>query len=168
MALANPKVKRQVWLLVVAWAIIGIDQAIKNFVISSLSEGVPQPFIGDLVKLNLLFNDSAAFSIGGGATWIFTIISTLAALALLYYSRKIQTLGWAILAGVLLGGVVGNLIDRLTRAPGFPMGHVVDYIQIPFNFPVFNIADMAIFFSVSIAVIRIARGDSLGRAKTNG
>ncbi len=155
-------------MLIIAWAIIGADQAIKNIVIASVTPGVTQPLIGDLVKLNLLFNDSAAFSIGGGATWIFTIISTLAALALLYLSRKIQTTGWAILAGVLLGGVVGNLIDRLTRAPGFGVGHVVDYIQIPFNFAVFNLADMAIVISVSIAVIRIARGEKLGRAKADG
>ena len=168
MAIANLIIKRQLWLLLVAWAIIGADQAIKNLMIGSLTEGVPQPFIGQLVQFNLLYNDSAAFSIGGGATWIFTIISSLAALALLYHSRKLQTTGWSILAGVLLGGVVGNLIDRLTRSPGFPVGHVVDYIQIPFNFPVFNLADMAIFFSVSIAVIRIARGESIGRTKSNG
>ena len=75
MAKSNQLVKRQLWMLVIAWVIIGVDQAIKNIVIDSLTPGVAQPFIGDLVKLNLLFNDSAAFSIGGGATWIFTIIS---------------------------------------------------------------------------------------------
>ena len=168
MAVAKQKLQRQIWFLAIAWAIIGVDQAVKNLMIGWLTPGVAQPFIGDLVKFNLLFNDSAAFSIGGGATWIFTIISSIAALVLLYFSRKIQTVGWSVLAGVLLGGVVGNLIDRLTRDPGFPVGHVVDYIQIPFNFPVFNIADMAIFFAVLIAVIRIARGESLGRPKTDG
>lgn len=128
----------------------------------TLTPGQPVPFIGELVRLNLAFNDSAAFSIGFGATWIFTIISSFAVLTLLWYSFKIQALGWSVMAGILLGGVVGNLIDRLIREPGFAIGHVVDYIQIPFNFPIFNIADMAIFSICSLSVIRILRGDAIG------
>ena len=54
------------------------------------------------------------------------------------------------MAGVLLGGITGNLIDRLVREPGFGIGHVVDYIQVPFNFPIFNIADMAISTGVGL------------------
>lgn len=131
--------------------------------LETLTPGKPVELFGSLVKLNLAFNDSAAFSIGFGATWIFTIISSLAALVLIWYSFKIETVGWSVMAGVLLGGVVGNLIDRLIRDPGFAIGHVIDYIQIPFNFPIFNIADMAIFTMCSLSVIRILRGDSIGR-----
>jgi len=159
----NSLLSRQLWLLIFAWVIIGLDQFLKNYLINVLVPGQPVPFLGDLVQLNLAFNDSAAFSIGFGATWIFTIISSLAALTLLWYSFKIETLGWAIMAGVLLGGVCGNLIDRLIREPGFAVGHVVDYIQIPFNFPIFNVADMAIFTICSLSVIRILRGDTIGR-----
>lgn len=146
-----------------AWLVIAADQAIKNFLLITLVPGQPQDFLGSLIRLNLTFNDSAAFSIGFGATWIFTIISAAAALFLIGYSFKIETTGWAVMAGVLLGGVCGNLIDRLIRQPGFAVGHVVDYIQVPFNFPIFNLADMAIFCICSLSVIRILRGDAIGR-----
>lgn len=143
--------------------VILADQLIKNLLLSKLTPGEPIYFVGSLVKLNLTFNDSAAFSIGFGATWIFTIISSLAVLFLIWYSFKIETLSWAIMAGVLLGGVSGNLIDRYIREPGFAIGYVVDYIQIPFNFPIFNLADMAIFSICSLSVIRILMGHQIGR-----
>lgn len=146
---------------------IALDQFLKNYLILKLEEGAPIDFIGSLVRLNLVYNDSAAFSIGFGATWIFTIISSLAVLVLLWFSSKIETTGWAIMAGVLLGGVSGNLIDRYLREPGFAIGHVVDYIQIPLNFPIFNVADMAIFFICSISVIRVMRGDQIGRKRVS-
>lgn len=159
----NPKLGRISWLLVFAWLVVGLDQVVKNYLISILEVGQPVPFIGELVQLNLVFNDSAAFSIGFGATWIFTILSSIAVFVLIWFSFKIETTGWAVMAGVLLGGVTGNLIDRLMREPGFAIGHVVDYIQIPFNFPIFNIADMAIFIICSLSVIRVMRGDQIGR-----
>lgn len=146
---------------------VAADQFVKNFLIAALEPGKSVDFLGSLVRLTLVFNDSAAFSIGFGATWIFTILSTAAALALIWFSFKIQTVGWAAMAGVLLGGITGNLIDRLVREPGFGVGHVVDYIQVPFNFPIFNIADMAIFIICTLSVIRIMRGDQIGRQRVS-
>lgn len=159
----SPRFWRLFWLLVCAWVVVALDQLIKNSLIASLTPGTPIDFLGNLVRLNLVFNDSAAFSIGFGATWIFTGLSSIAVLVLIWFSFKIETLGWAVMAGVLLGGITGNLIDRLIRDPGFGVGHVVDYIQIPFNFPIFNLADIAIFTICSLSVIRILRGDSIGR-----
>lgn len=147
--------------------VISVDQVLKNYFLLVLTPGEPVDFIGSIIRLNLVFNDAAAFSLGFGATWIFTIISSLAALVLLWYSFKIETLGWSVMAGVLLGGVTGNLIDRLIREPGFAVGHVIDYIQIPFNFPIFNIADIAIVVICSLSVIRILRGDEIGRKKVS-
>jgi signal peptidase II len=164
-ALFRSRSFRQFVLLLCAWLVILIDQGVKNVAIANLTPGFPVDFIGSVVRLNLTANDSAAFSIGFGATWIFSIISSLAALALIWYSFKIQTIGWAVMGGVLLGGVVGNLIDRLTREPGFAVGHVIDYLQIPFNFPIFNIADMAIVTICSLTVIRIMRGDKIGSSR---
>ncbi len=156
-----------IWFFACAFTVIALDQFLKNYLILKLEEGAPIDFIGSLVRLNLVYNDSAAFSIGFGATWIFTIISSVAVLVLLWFSRKIETTGWAIMAGVLLGGVSGNLIDRYLREPGFAIGRVVDYIQIPLNFPLFNVADMAIFFICSISVIRVMRGDQIGRKRVS-
>ncbi len=161
------QISRLVWLFACAWGVVGLDQYLKNFLIETLKPGQPIDFLGSLVKLNLVFNDSAAFSIGFGATWIFTIISSSAVLVLLWFSFKIETTGWAVMAGVLLGGVTGNLIDRLIREPGFAVGHVVDYIQIPFNFPIFNLADIAIFIICSLSVVRVMRGDQIGRKRVS-
>jgi signal peptidase II len=156
---------RLIWLFGCAWVVIAADQFLKNLLISKLTPGESIDFIGNLVRLNLVLNDSAAFSIGFGATWIFTFISSLAVLVLIWFAFKIETRSWAVMAGVLLGGVTGNLIDRLIREPGFGVGQVVDYIQIPLNFPIFNLADIAIFSICSISVIRVLRGDQLGRKR---
>jgi len=150
--------------LLTAWLIIALDQLTKFLAIANVNPGVAKPLLGDLVKLILVYNDSAAFSIGGGVTWIFAIISTLAMLAILWFAPKLETLGWSIAGGLALGGVVGNLIDRLTRAPGFGIGQVVDFISIPFNFPIFNIADMSIVAVAIIVVVRIMRGTPIGKA----
>ena len=155
-------------MLVVAWCVIILDQATKYLAIENLEPYQSVDVLGQLLKFTLVYNDSAAFSIGFGITWIFTILSSVAAIVLLWVSRKIETRGWAIMAGVLLGGVVGNLIDRLTRDPGFAVGHVVDFLQLPFGFAVFNVADVAIVVTASLTVIRVMRGDSIGRKTEPG
>ncbi len=144
--------------------VIFLDQLSKELVLANFQPGKLSPMIGELVQFNLVFNDSAAFSIGFGATGVFTVISSLATLVFLWLSRKVETKSWAMILGVALGGVVGNLIDRLTREPGFGVGWVVDFIQIPFNFPVFNLADSAIFIAAVVTVVRVMRGDKLGKA----
>jgi signal peptidase II len=143
--------------------VLAIDQFSKNLAIENLAFATPVPAIPGLLNFTLLYNDSAAFSLGGGATWIFSIISSIAALVILWLSRKIETTSWAIMAGILLGGVVGNLVDRLSRYPGFGVGKVVDFLQLPFGFPVFNIADSAIVIIAIVTVIRVLRGDAIGR-----
>lgn len=122
-----------------------------------------RPFIGDVLSFYLVRNDSAAFSIGNGQTWIFTILSTVAALAVIWFAPRLETRSWRVIGGVFLGGIVGNLIDRITRDPGFPNGQVIDFLQLPFNFPVFNVADMAIVFAMSATIIRILRGHRIGK-----
>lgn len=143
--------------------VIFVDQFTKALVVQNLTPNHPYPVLGEMLKFRLVFNDSAAFSIGFGATAVFAVISTIAALVLLWFLRKIESNSWALLHGIALGGVVGNLIDRLTREPGFGNGRVVDFIQIPFNFPLFNIADTAIVFVATVTVIRITRGHRIGK-----
>lgn len=155
-------------MLVVAWFVIILDQATKYLAIENLEPYQSVEVLGEVLKFTLVYNDSAAFSIGFGMTWIFTILSSAATIVLLWLSRKIETRDWAIMAGVLLGGVVGNLIDRLTRDPGFAVGHVVDFFQLPFGFAVFNVADIAIVVIASLTVIRVMRGDSIGRKTEPG
>jgi signal peptidase II len=109
-----------------------------------------------------LYNDSAAFGLGFGYTWILAVISAIAALATIWYSRNLESMSWSMMIGVFLGGVVGNLIDRLTREPSFGNGHVVDFIQIPMNFPIFNLADTFIVSMAILTVVRVMRGESIG------
>jgi signal peptidase II len=160
----NSKQSRLLSFLLVAWLVIAVDQLAKFLVIENLKPGQHVPVLGELLKFVLVYNDSAAFSLGFGATWIFAIISSIATLVILWFAPKLETISWSLTGGLALGGVVGNLIDRLTREPGFGQGHVVDFISIPFNFPIFNIADMAIVAVAFIVVIRIMQGVPLGKA----
>ena len=145
--------------------VILVDQLTKAIALANLELYTPVPVIGDLLHFTLAFNDRAAFSLGGASTWVFTIISSAVTLALLWFGPRFRTRGWLILGGLALGGVTGNLIDRLFREPGFPNGHVVDFIQIPFNFPIFNIADMAICTAAFLIALRIVTGQKFGGSK---
>ena len=101
-----------------------------------------------LLHWHFIRNSGAAFSIGEDYTWVFTIIMSVVAAAIVFYAgRKVRSLWWSVALGFLLGGVLGNLTDRLFREPGFGVGHVVDFIALP-NFAIFNIADAAIVGSV--------------------
>lgn len=162
----SPKQVRLFGFLVTAWLVIAIDQLAKFLAIEYLKPGQVVPVLGDLLKLVLVYNDSAAFSLGYGATWIFAITSSIATLVIIWLSSRLETMAWSITGGVALGGVVGNLVDRLFREPGFGVGHVVDFISIPFNFPIFNIADIAIVAVAVIVVVRVMQGAPLGRAKS--
>jgi signal peptidase II len=158
---SRAKVSR--WLyLVVALVAITVDQLTKNLAIATLELGTSYPVLGEVLSWRLLYNDSAAFGLGFGYTWILAVISSVAALATIWYSRKLQSISWSLMIGVFLGGVVGNLIDRLIREPSFGNGHVVDFIQVPFNFPIFNLADTFIVSMAILSVLRVMRGESLG------
>lgn len=140
-----------------------LDQLTKQLAIANLPSQARVAVLGDLLGWRLVFNDSAAFSLGFGATWIFTLFSSVALLLLLWFSKNLQSMSWSILGGFLIGGVTGNLIDRCFRSPGFPNGHVVDFIQIPFGFPIFNLADCCISITMAVVAIRIALGHQVGK-----
>lgn len=141
--------------------LIVADQWSKAWVIENLKPYTSKPLVGELLKTYLVWNDSAAFSIGFGITWIFTIISSVATLVILWLLLKTTSFAWRLTLAILLAGVVGNLIDRLFRAPGFPIGKVVDFLQIPFNFPIFNLADVFISGSMVAVVVLIMRGKKI-------
>jgi signal peptidase II len=158
---SRAKVSR--WLyLIVALIAITVDQFTKNLAIASLELGTSYPALGELLSWRLLYNDSAAFGLGFGYTWILAIISAVAAIATIWYSRNLESISWSLMIGVFLGGVVGNLIDRLIREPSFGNGNVVDFIQIPFDFPIFNLADIFIVSMAFLSVVRVMRGENLG------
>jgi signal peptidase II len=144
-----------------AFSIVAIDQATKFWAEANLTNQSVQ-VIGDLLRFRLAYNDAAAFSLGVGATWVLTLISTVAVIAMLIFGPSIKTSYWALIGGFILGGAAGNWIDRAFKAPEFFNGHVVDFIQIPFNFAIFNLADTFLVVGVILAVIQTVRGDEIG------
>jgi signal peptidase II len=143
----------------IAWAIWLLDFATKSWALNSLDSRNPVKLLGEFLQLTLLKNSGAAFSLAQGATIIFTIFAILVVAAIAYYSIKITSFGWSIVLGLALGGILGNLTDRIFRSPGFFTGHVIDWIEVP-NWPVFNLADSAIVVAASIAVILSIRNIS--------
>ncbi|QQU82858.1 signal peptidase II [Corynebacterium tuberculostearicum] len=134
-------------------AVALVDQAVKQIMLSTLTEGEPLPVIGDWFRFTLLFNPGAAFSMGGeGSTWLFTTIQLVFVLGVAIAAPRITHSGQAVGLALIAGGALGNFADRIFRAPGFWFGHVVDYISVG-SFAVFNIADAAITCGVVVFII---------------
>lgn len=144
------KVRPIVWL--VAAAVVLVDQLTKQWALANLQEGVQRPLLGEFLSLELVFNDGAAFSFGAGYTWVLTLLALAVTAGIIFYSRRAQSTFAAVLFGIGLGGAVGNLIDRLFRAPSFGQGHVVDMINYN-NWFVGNVADIAIVGAALVFVI---------------
>jgi signal peptidase II len=144
-------------LAAIAAAVYAIDLVTKTIVVKTLEGGEPLRLIGDFVQLRVIRNSGAAFSIGTGMTVVFTLIATIVVLAILRTARQLRSLPWAITLGLLLGGALGNLTDRIFRAPSPFQGHVVDFISVG-NYPVFNAGDSAIVCGGALAVFLAWRG----------
>ena len=134
----------------------GLDLATKIWAVNNLSSRNPVEILGSFFQLTLVRNPGAAFSFATGATVVFTGIAVAAVIVIVYYSSKITSLGWATTLGLLLGGVLGNLTDRLFRSPGFFKGEVIDWLEI-INWPVFNLADSAIVVAAFLAIVLTIR-----------
>lgn len=155
-------------LLAVALLVWIIDQTAKWLVVAHLEGHRAIRVIGDWLTLDALRNPGAAFSLGTGSTFVFTAIAIAVVVVILRTARRLHSAWWAVALGGLLGGAVGNLTDRLFRAPGFPNGHVVDFISVQ-HFAVFNCADMAIVGSAILMVVLSVFGVELeGRREPAG
>jgi signal peptidase II len=139
-------------LFATAWTIWLFDFATKTWALTSLSSSEPRKIIGSFLQLTLVHNPGAAFSFATGFTLVFSLLALAVVVAVVYYAPKITSGGWQLCIGLLLGGVLGNLTDRIFREPSFLNGHVIDWIQIP-SWPVFNLADSAICVAAFIAFV---------------
>jgi len=133
------------------------DQLTKAWASANLESGQPRQLVGSLLQLNLTHNSGAAFSIATGATWVLTLIASSVVVFILFTARRLGSRGWAMALGLLLGGSLGNLTDRMLRYPGPGRGHVVDFLQLP-NFPIFNIGDSAIVSAAILIALLAVRG----------
>jgi signal peptidase II len=154
-------------LLIVAVPVYVIDQLTKAWAAANLDPGQPQAVIGSLVQLNLTRNSGAAFSIATGATWILTAIACSVVIFIVVIARRLGSRGWALALGLLLGGSLGNLTDRMFRAPGPGRGHVVDFIELP-HYPIFNVADSAIVSAAVLIAVLAFRGISIDGTRASG
>ena len=144
-------------LLATAGVVLALDQLAKAWAVRALGNGRSIEVVGELVQLRLFRNPGAAFSFATGSTWIFTVIAAVASIAIVRASRRLGSPLWALALGLLLGGALGNLVDRLFRDPGFPQGHVVDFIDLPRLF-VFNVADASITGAAALIALLSWRG----------
>lgn len=152
-------------LAAVALVAVALDQTSKFLVETRLPLGESVPVLGEVLRFLYIKNSGAAFSLASGYTWIFSIAASAVTVFIVLFARRIRSLRWAVLFGMLLGGTVGNLIDRLLRDPGFGVGHVVDFIQVIYFPAIFNIADCFIVVSMGLFIVLTLRGVGLDGAR---
>jgi signal peptidase II len=146
--------RRRITVLVgVAAFVLAADAITKALVVAHLRPDQPVHLIGNLLMFWLTRNPGAAFSVGTGETIVFTVIAFAVVLSIARTARNLRSLGWAIALGLLLGGAMGNLADRILRAPGLFRGDVVDWIAVTTWYPIFNLADSAIVCGGILTVV---------------
>lgn len=149
----------------IATLVLLADIVTKMLAVAQLQGREPVPVLGGLVYLQLLRNPGAAFSMATGFTWILTVIAIGVVVVIVRVARRLRSTGWAVALGLVLGGALGNLTDRLFREPGPLRGHVVDMVS-PFApngaaFAVFNLADSAITCGGVLLVVLALLGHEL-------
>jgi signal peptidase II len=147
-------------LVITAVIVLVADIVSKQIVVAKLSNRPPVRVISHVLTLTLTRNAGAAFSIGPGATVLFSAVALIVVVVIARTARSLASRGWATSLGLLLGGALGNLADRVFRSPGPFRGHVIDWIQLP-HWPVFNLADSAIVCGGVLAVLLVTRGIEL-------
>jgi signal peptidase II len=150
----------------VAAAVYGVDQLTKVLAVARLQPGDPRPLVGELLQLHLIRNAGAAFSMATGATWVLTIVALVVVIVVVRSARRLGSVGWAVTLGLLLGGALGNLTDRLLREPGFGRGHVVDFLDYAGLF-IGNVADVAIVVAALAVALQAVRGIGLDGRRTH-
>ncbi|BCL15653.1 signal peptidase II [Micromonospora sagamiensis] len=163
--IAAPRVQR--WTRRAPWlaggtalVVVVTDQLSKLWAERSLTRGERIPVLGDALGVQLIYNPGAALSIGAGSTWIFTIATAIGVVAGLWYAWRVRSRAWALALGLILGGAVTHLGDRLLREPSFGQGHVVDFIAY-FDWFIGNVADIAIVVGAGTFLVLTARGTTM-------
>lgn len=151
--------------LAVAVVALVLDMISKIVVVATLSDREPVRLLGGALYLTEARNPGAAWGLGAGtaaATVLFTAVAAVVVVVIIRAARRLHSIGWAVAFGLVLGGALGNLSDRLLRAPGIGRGHVVDWISVfapdGSTFPIFNAADSAITCGAALAILMALRG----------
>ena len=146
------KHQRRLLLFAIAGTILATDLLTKILAVANIEPGRPVWLIGDVVSLRLVRNPGAAFSMATGMTWLLTLVAVGVVIGVVRIGRTLRSPWWALGLGLVLGGALGNLVDRFFRAPGVMQGHVVDFVSVGW-WPVFNVADSAIVCGAILLVV---------------
>ncbi|HEX5041064.1 MAG TPA: signal peptidase II [Candidatus Limnocylindria bacterium] len=144
-----------------AAVVYALDQLSKALVVSSLGLGESVDVVGDLLRIWHARNTGAAFSLLPGAFWLFVPVTVLALVMIAYFHRAFRDRGpWIhVVLGLILGGSLGNLTDRLR------LGYVVDFVSVGIGdrrFPTFNVADSAVVVGIGLLVLYLTLADRRG------
>jgi signal peptidase II len=158
-----PRTSRVVLFAAIALAVLVLDVVSKVLLVANLPETHdPVRELGGVVYLQQTRNSGAAFSLGTGFTVILTIVAVAVVVVIVRTAGRMRSAGWAVALGLILGGALGNLGDRIFRSPGFGSGHVVDWISLfgpdAKYWPIFNVADSAIVCGAILAGVLAVAG----------
>jgi signal peptidase II len=155
-------------LIGVALLALALDVTSKVLVVANLEGREPVTVLRGVLYFDVSRNSGAAFSMATGMTWVFSLVAVGVAVAIIWVSPRLRSTGWAIGLGLVLAGALGNLVDRIFRAPGPLRGHVVDFISVfrPWGgaFAIFNLADS----SITVGAVLIVLLGMLGRDYDGG
>ncbi|MET0813296.1 MAG: signal peptidase II [Microbacterium sp.] len=149
---------------ILAVLVLAADQFSKHLALENLPLQENVPVIGEFLSFYLVKNPGAAFSFGSEATWIFTIALAVVAIVIGWLAvTRVRSRVWAVVLGLLLGGVLGNLTDRLLREPSFGVGHVIDFINTPWMWfwmspAIYNVADIFIVCDMILIALLVILG----------
>lgn len=147
--------KQPIWgrVLLAAWFVWLADAGSKTWALIYLEGREPVQIIGTFLQLILAKNSGAAFSFATNGTIFLTTFGLLVVVLIGFWTRRITSHSWAIVLGLVLGGTLGNLTDRIFRgSKGSFRGEVIDWIALP-HWPIFNVADSAIVIAAVVAMI---------------
>lgn len=142
---------------VVTGLVLAADVVTKIVAMAQLADRPPVSLLGGLLTLRLVRNSGAAFGLAQEYTIVLSLLALGVVAVVLRLSKNLRSIPWAVAFGLLLGGALGNLADRVFRDPGFLRGHVVDFIALPY-WPVFNLADTAVCFAAGLIMLMALRG----------
>ena len=154
-------------LLTVALVVLALDLTSKVIAVAQLAEREPVQVIDGLLSLRLVRNPGAAFGVAQGLTIALTVIAVVVILVILRIAQRLRSTSWAVGLGMVLGGAIGNLADRIFREPSLFRGHVVDFLELP-HWPVFNLADSAIVTGGVLMVLLSLKGTTYDGARPPG
>jgi len=152
-----PRTRLLWWALALAAVAWATDLVTKIAAVAYLTDSADVQLVPGVLNLTLTRNSGAAFSLGTSLTGVLTVIACVVVVVVLRLLPKVHSTGWAAALGLLLGGALGNLTDRIFRSPAPFRGHVVDFLELP-NWPVFNVADCCIVVAAVLIAVQSMRG----------